>query len=283
VCALVLLVGAGTSQIPLKTSLTMRDQSKIKRTALLRYFRVELILFMVGFAMLAFCLGARIYAEFWSHASIVSFEESRKGSSTVDARSDKQDNSRFDFNLWSSQRIEAYKQSLAQHFEPPVAVLRVEKIHLEVPVLEGTDDLTLNRGVGRISGTARPGEDGNIGIAGHRDGFFRGLKDVKLGDRMELVTTKEADIYVVDKVEVVTPDNVSVLRATSTPTLTLVTCYPFYFIGSAPQRYIVHASIVAAARSSGRARTNSPQENSQRGLDQFTSTHFNRTDTHGPE
>jgi sortase A len=62
-----------------------------------------------------------------------------------------------------------------------VALLRVEKIHLEVPVLEGTDDLTLNRGVGRIAGTARPGEDGNIGIAGHRDGFFRGLKDLKLG------------------------------------------------------------------------------------------------------
>jgi sortase A len=237
----------------------MNDQGKIQRTALLRYFRIELVLYMVGFVLVAFYSAARIDAGLWSHASILSFEESRKGSSTGHARSDRQDNSGVDFNLWSDKRIEAYKQSLALHFDPPVAVLRVERIHLEVPVLEGTDDLTLNRGVGRIAGTARPGEDGNIGIAGHRDGFFRGLKDVKLGDRMELVTTNKTDTYVVDKVEIVTPDNVSVLRATSAPTLTLVTCYPFYFIGSAPQRYIVHASIAKEDRSNGRAKTNSPR------------------------
>jgi sortase A len=260
----------------------MNDQGKIQRTALLRYFRIEPVLFMMGFAMLAFYLGARIHAGLWSRASILSFEESRKGSSTGHAGSDRRDDSGVDFNLWSNRRIEAYKQSLAQHFDPPLAVLRVEKIHLEVPVLEGTDDLTLNRGVGRIAGTARPGEDGNIGIAGHRDGFFRGLKDVKLGDRMELVTTNEADTYAVDKVEIVTPDNVSVLLATSAPTLTLVTCYPFYFIGSAPQRYIVHASIAAADRNNGRGLT-LPQKDSQQSLDQFTSTHITRTHTKGSE
>jgi sortase A len=261
----------------------MNDQGKTQRTVLLRYFRIEPVLFMLGFGMLAFYLGGRIHAGLWSRASILSFEESRKGSSTGEARSGRQDNSGVDFNLWSDKRIEAYKQSLAQRFDPPLAVLRVEKIHLEVPVLEGTDDLTLNRGVGRIVGTARPGEDGNIGIAGHRDGFFRGLKDVKLGDRMELVTTNQVGTYAVDKVEIVTPDNVSVLLPTAVPSLTLVTCYPFYFIGSAPQRFIVHASIVAADRSHGRAKTNSPQADSQHGLNQFTSTHFNRTHTHGSE
>jgi sortase A len=241
----------------------MNTQGKIQRTAFLRHFRIEPVLFMLGFGMLAFYLGGRIHAGLWSRASILSFEESRKGSSTGHARSDRQDNSGVDFNLWSDKRIEAYKQSLALHFDPPLAVLRVENIHLEVPVLEGTDDLTLNRGVGRIAGTARPGENGNIGIAGHRDGFFRGLKDVKLGDKMELVTTNQAGTYVVDKLEIVTPDNVSVLRPTAAPSLTLVTCYPFYFIGSAPQRYIVHASITAADRSSGRAKTNFPQKGSQ--------------------
>jgi sortase A len=261
----------------------MNGQGRIQRTALLRYFRIERVLLIVGFALLAFYSGARIYAGLWSRASILSFEESQKDSSTGDAQNDTQDNYGFDFNLWSSKRIEAYKQSLAKHFDPPMAVLRVEKIHLEVPVLEGTDDLTLNRGVGRIAGTARPGEDGNIGIAGHRDGFFRGLKDVKLGDRMELVTTTQAGTYVVDKMEIVNPDNTSVLRPTAVPSLTLVTCYPFYFIGSAPQRYIVHASITAADRKNGRAKTNSPQEDSQRDLNQFTSTDLNRTGTHGPE
>jgi sortase A len=261
----------------------MNGQGKFERTGLLRYFRIEPVLFMVGFAMLAFYLGARIHAGLWSRASILSFEESRKGSSTGLARSDRHDNSGVDFNLWSDKRIEAYKQSLAQHFDPPLAVLRVEKIHLEVPVLEGTDDLTLNRGVGRIAGTARPGEDGNIGIAGHRDGFFRGLKDVKLGDRMELVTTNQTGTYVVDKVEIVSPDNVSVLRPTAAPSLTLVTCYPFYFIGSAPQRYIVHASIAVADRSHERAKTAFPHGNSEHRISQFTSTHFNRTHTQGSE
>ncbi len=246
----------------------MNGQGKTQRTVLLRSLRIEPVLFLLGFGLLAFYLGARIHAGLWSRASILSFEESRKVSSTG-----RQDNFGVDFNLWSDKRIEAYKQSLAQHFDRPLAVLHVEKIHLEVPVLEGTDDLTLNRGVGRIAGTARPGEHGNIGIAGHRDGFFRGLKDVKLGDRMELVTTNQVGTYVVDKVEIVTPDNVSVLRPATAPSLTLVTCYPFYFIGSAPQRYIVHASIVAEDRS----------KDSHHGLNQLTSTHFNRTHTDGSE
>src|SRR6202008_450313 len=116
-------------------------------------------------------------------------------------------------------------------------------IELEVAVLEGTDDLTLNRGVGHIEGTSAPGDGGNIGIAGHRDGFFRGLKDVHLGDTMDLYTEKGNSRYVVDEIGIVVPENVSVLAPRSKPALTLVTCYPFYFVGSAPLRYIVRASI----------------------------------------
>jgi sortase A len=123
-------------------------------------------------------------------------------------------------------------------------VLRVPKIHLEAPVLDGTDDLTLNRGLGHIVNTAKPGEIGNLGIAGHRDGFFRGLKDLGVGDRLDLSLPNRTDTYVVDSVKIVDPRDVSVLEPTSEPSLTLVTCYPFYFVGSAPQRYIVHASIV---------------------------------------
>jgi sortase A len=148
-----------------------------------------------------------------------------------------------DFSLWGERRIQAYKPGGGKQSGVPLAVLRIPKIHLEAPLFEGTDDITLNHAVGRIAGTARPGEPGNIGIAGHRDGFFRGLKDVGVGDTIELQTLKGSDSYIVDQIQVVSPDQVQVLRRRSVPSLTLVTCYPFYFAGRAPQRYIVTASL----------------------------------------
>jgi sortase A len=93
------------------------------------------------------------------------------------------------------------------------------------------------------------GASGNLGIAGHRDGFFRGLKDIQTGDTISLVTTAATETYVVDNIKIVDPTDVSVLQPESVSSLTLVTCYPFYFIGSAPKRYIVHSSRVAPAQS----------------------------------
>ena len=150
---------------------------------------------------------------------------------------------KLDLSLWSQERIAEYEQSLTGYVDPPLAVLRISKVHLEAPVLDGTDDLTLNRGLGHIVGTDRPGEEGNIGIAGHRDGFFRVLKDVSPGDAIELATPKRVVTYIVDQIVLVRPDDVSVLQPRVRPSLTLVTCYPFYFVGSAPQRYIVQASV----------------------------------------
>lgn len=126
--------------------------------------------------------------------------------------------------------------------ELPMAILRIPKLHLEVPVLNGTDAITLNRGVGRIAGTGRPGQKGNIGIAGHRDGFFSGLKDISKGDRIELQSANGTDIYVVDRILVTDPDDMSVLNDGDKPMLTLVTCYPFHYVGPAPRRFIVGAS-----------------------------------------
>jgi sortase A len=151
-----------------------------------------------------------------------------------------------DFSLWSEKRVKQYQESLAAQFSPAMGILRIPKIDVEVPVLEGTDDLILNRGVGHVAGTANPGDDGNVAIAGHRDGFFRGLKDVAVGDKIELVTLQTTDTYVIDNITIVDPSDISVLRPRSRSSLTLITCYPFYFIGSAPQRYIVQASIVNA-------------------------------------
>lgn len=124
-----------------------------------------------------------------------------------------------------------------------IAILRIPKLHLEVPVLDGTDAITLNRGVGRIRGTAFPGQGGNIAIAGHRDGFFRGLKDIHTGDEIELLAAQRTDIYIVDRTVIVDPDDTSVLENGATPALTLVTCYPFHYIGNAPRRFVVEASL----------------------------------------
>jgi sortase A len=120
-------------------------------------------------------------------------------------------------------------------------MLRIPRIHLEVAVLPGTDDVTLDRAVGHIDQTAQPGTNGNSGIAGHRDGFFRGLKDIAVGDFIELETLAGSERYRIERTWVVNPDDVSVLDPTPTRALTLVTCYPFYFVGSAPLRFIVRA------------------------------------------
>ena len=147
-----------------------------------------------------------------------------------------------DLSLWGVERIRAWRETLARRTPSPLAVLRISKIGLEVAVLPGTDDFVLNRAVGHIENTALPGTDGNSGIAGHRDGFFRGLKDIAVGDAIELETVDSRQMYRVERTWVVYPEDVSVLDPTPTRSLTLVTCYPFYFIGSAPQRFIVRAT-----------------------------------------
>jgi len=150
--------------------------------------------------------------------------------------------------LWDAQRIQAYEKTLNVKFAPPLAVLRVPALGIEAPVLEGTSDATMNRGVGHIAGSALPGESGNMGIAGHRDGFFRALKDAKVGEVVELERQTSAgmkrDQYQVERIAVVDPADVSVVAATDDATLTLVTCYPFYFVGTAPQRFVVQAKLI---------------------------------------
>ena len=206
--------------------------------------RFQRLFFIFGLLLIGIYVGAHIHRAIMSRAELRRFEDLRaaphvyksEGVLSVSAL-------KVNFDLWSQKRIEAYEHSLTEYVDLPLAILRIAKVNLEAPVLEGTDDLTLNRGVGHIPGTGRPGDAGNIGIAGHRDGFFRVLKDIGPGDKIELVTASRKDIYTVDQIVLVRPNDVSVLQPRSNRSLTLVTCYPFYFIGSAPQRYIVQASI----------------------------------------
>ena len=146
-----------------------------------------------------------------------------------------------DTTTWAPKRLAEYRQTLANPSLPD-AVLRIPKLKLEVPIYDGTSDSTLNRGAGRIEGTARIGSNaGNLGIAGHRDGFFRPLQDIAVGDALFLDTVQSTRQYHVTRLDIVDPSDVSVLTETSGATITLVTCYPFYFVGSAPKRFIVRA------------------------------------------
>lgn len=207
-----------------------------------RYFWLDRALLIAGVVLLVIYAGIRVDGFLHSRARLRAFEE-RKAEKAESGKKQLMSNRPVDFTLWDSKRIEEYKQSLLSNLEPPVAILRIPKIGLEVPVLDGTDDVSLNRGVGRIAGTARELESGNVGIAGHRDGFFRGLKDIIQGDVVELETIDSKASYVVDQMEIVDPSDTAVLRPRAKPAVTLVTCYPFYFTGSAPSRFIVHASL----------------------------------------
>lgn len=151
---------------------------------------------------------------------------------------------------WSIKRVRAYEESLASHTIEPIARLEIPAIDLSVMVLEGTDELTLNRAVGRIEGTAMPGETGNFGVAGHRDGFFRGLKDLSNDDLVKVTTLSGVYQYRVDDIQIVKPSDLRVLKDSSSPTLTLVTCYPFYYVGDAPKRFIVKARLDAPGEAS---------------------------------
>lgn len=209
---------------------------------------VERCLFAAGFALLLLYLVARIHAAVLCRAALWSFEKSTDTALIAKQEPAPQAPPGVDFNLWSRPRVEGYMKALARRWSAPRGVLSIRKLGLDVPVFDGTDELTLNRGAGRIIGTAEFGHPGNIGIAAHRDGFFRGLKDVQMGDQIELAAAQQRLIYIVDNIMIVRPDDTSVLRARSRPSLTLVTCYPFYFVGAAPRRYVIQASLKSFER-----------------------------------
>ena len=145
-----------------------------------------------------------------------------------------------DHSDWSELQVRRYEQAI----DAPVRALGrldIPDAAVSVMLLEGTGDLTLNRAVGHIEGTALPGESGNVGIAGHRDSFFRGLQYLEVGDDLSLTTLSGVAHYEVAELEVVEPSAVEVLAPTENEALTLVTCYPFYYVGDAPRRFIVHA------------------------------------------
>jgi sortase A len=119
--------------------------------------------------------------------------------------------------------------------------IEIPRLGMTIAILEGTSAQTLRLGVGHIEGTAFPGEQGNSGIAGHRDTFFLPLKDIRTNDEIRIQTAAGISRYHVDWVRIVAPDDTNVLGPAPRNSITLITCYPFHLIGAAPERFVVHA------------------------------------------
>ena len=171
------------------------------------------------------------------------------------------------FSLWGAislqtylfqKREKAYLAQLSLAYHSPreklslpsnngdfIGEIDIPDVGISAIILEGSDERSLRLGVGHIPGTAFPGMPGNVSLAAHRDTFFRPLRKIQKNDEIHLITFNNSYKYRVDWTKVVAPDNISVLKPSKEPTLTLITCYPFYFVGSAPERFVVRAHRVA--------------------------------------
>jgi sortase A len=154
---------------------------------------------------------------------------------------------RPDLSLWSQTRVQAFLTSQGLPISEPVGVLRAPSLKLAVPLYPNSSELHLNRGAGLIEGMSLPDEGGNLGVAGHRDGFFRALKNIRRDDVLEVQTRARLHRYRVVSVDVVDASDRRLLADTEEPTITLVTCYPFYHLGHAPRRFIVRGAYLWSA------------------------------------
>jgi sortase A len=126
-----------------------------------------------------------------------------------------------------------------------IGSLKIPRLKLSAMVVEGDDDKTLKRGVGHLPDTPLPWEKGNAAFAGHRDTFLRAMRDISAGDEIRLTTPHGDFSYRVREIAIVMPDNISGLSRTDDSTLTLITCYPFSYVGNAPKRFVVRAARVS--------------------------------------
>jgi sortase A len=192
------------------------------------------ILFGTGLALMALYAVTLAAGELARRSDIQNFS-----SATADDNEWRAETPLPDMSLWSAQRARDFRLAENNSAAAPLAVLRVPKLGLAVPVYATTAESHLNRGVGVIEGMAPPDRGGNLGLAGHRDGFFRVLKDIERGAVIEVETHRRVHRYRVSSVDIVDKADGRLLVDTDEPTITLVTCYPFYFVGDAPRRFVV--------------------------------------------
>jgi sortase A len=168
----------------------------------------------VGILLLAYAGGTAAYAGIYQHYQLLKFER----------------------------QIAAPKEETLDLSEGSrIGKLEIPRVGISVMVFHGAAAETLVLGAGHVPGTPLPGGDGNIVIAAHRDTYFRKVEGVIPGDRIQFTTARGSYTYIVHSTEIVDPEDTRVMESRDLAELTLITCYPFYFVGSAPKRFIVHA------------------------------------------
>ena len=202
----------------------MRVRLKHWRTALsgAGLLRVcQYTFFLAGLALLGYAAAVWLDACFYQRNEELAFEEAREHAATGGP---------------------GRSAPLIRH--AVLGKIDIPQLGVSAMIAEGDDPHTLRRAVGHVAGTALPGASGNVVLAAHRDTFFRPLRKIRTGDAIELTTWSGSYRYRVESVQVVGPNDTGVLEPTSQPKLTLVTCFPFYFVGSAPRRFIVRAGLI---------------------------------------
>jgi len=213
---------------------------------------IERLLLLIGLV----CLGTVAYAYF--DARLTDIEENRRLEEAIQSRKAQPAAPASETDALSS--FQAAEAPAPPKLEEGALVGRLEipRVGVSSIVLEGVGSRTLRRGVGHIPGTALPFQDGNVGLAGHRDSFFRALKDIGKNDIVTFTTPEGTFRYQVEWTKIVLPKDTEVLEDPGRPALTLVTCYPFYYVGSAPKRFIVRAVRVDEASSAAASSSSSP-------------------------
>jgi len=212
-------------------------------------YRAERLAWVIAWTLISGCAFVGVVDGIAQHRRLAAFNTAMEQQARLLADSERALSALAigppDRSDWSAAVARNYEQQRSTYAALPQAVLRIPAIAIEAEIFDNTDRRSLDLGVGRISGTATPGGPGNVGLAGHRDGYFRRLKNLKPGQTIQIFTRNGRWDYEVERIQVVDPSEVGVLAPTSRPSVTLVTCYPFYFLGSAPWRYVVQAHLIS--------------------------------------
>lgn len=186
---------------------------------------VQRVFFGVAFVTLTYAGGTAGYAELYQRYQSWNFEHKLET---------------LEFRAQAATLSDAAAELVELREGDVIGKLEIPRVGISVMVLQGIGEATLHTGAGHVPGTPLPGTDGNSAIAGHRDTFFRKLEGIRAGDRLRFSTVHGTSEYIVDSTEIVEPADTRVMESRGRPELTLITCYPFYFVGSAPNRFIVH-------------------------------------------
>jgi sortase A len=200
----------------------------------------------VGILLLGYCgfvlLDARLYESYQSRR----FQQALKSLTSSNGNADNLHPSSPHATEAESNSPRTGSPGITSRGDSPLGRIEIGAIGLDAMIMEGTDAKTLRRAVGHISGTPLPGRPGNVALAGHRDTFFSALRNIRDNDEITLTTLAGTYGYRVDSIKVVEPDDTAVLDNSDSAILTLVTCYPFYFVGPAPRRFVVRAHRISA-------------------------------------